>query len=121
MSATDSDSPRDSTANAVGSDDLVRPLRPAWMSGDESNDWPDDFSHENGNYFQKCVLCESDFIGHKRRHVCRKCYLDGKARYEAMTPEERAKADAFTNGQIAEFYRTNDNCPSTGATGKDHE
>lgn len=35
--------------------------------------WQSDFSHENGNYFCKCVECGKDFIGHKRRVVCKVC------------------------------------------------
>ena len=37
-------------------------------------DWTDDFSHENGNYENRCVRCDSTFYGHKRRLVCKKCY-----------------------------------------------
>ncbi len=36
-------------------------------------DWPEDSHLENGNYWCKCVTCEADFIGHKRRVVCREC------------------------------------------------
>jgi hypothetical protein len=36
-------------------------------------DWPEDFSGENGNYQNKCVVCQMLFIGHKGRAVCRVC------------------------------------------------
>ena len=36
-------------------------------------DWPEDFSHENGNYNCICCDCGGVFTGHKRRVVCRKC------------------------------------------------
>jgi len=36
--------------------------------------WMEDFSHENGNYMNHCIFCESDFIGHKRRVVCKECW-----------------------------------------------
>ncbi len=39
----------------------------------DEHDWPEDASHENGNYHCMCMGCGSDFIGHKRRVVCRKC------------------------------------------------
>ena len=39
----------------------------------KDGDWPEDFSHENGNYQCKCCQCDQLFIGHKRRVVCRKC------------------------------------------------
>ena len=35
--------------------------------------WTDDFSHENGNYVNTCVICDHNFLGHKRRIVCKKC------------------------------------------------
>lgn len=37
-------------------------------------DWPDDWSHENGNYQNKCCDCGEIFIGHKRRVICRFCH-----------------------------------------------
>ena len=42
------------------------------MSELERN-WIDDFKHENGNYNCICVFCKQDFIGHKRRVVCKVC------------------------------------------------
>ena len=36
-------------------------------------DWPEDFSHENGMYYCRCVHCKEQFIGYKRRVVCREC------------------------------------------------
>jgi hypothetical protein len=77
------------------------------MVGGEVNDWPEDAPHENGQYFNRCLSCDADFIGHKRRHICRKCHYEAKARYDALTPDERAAHDAFIEGEIAEFYRTN--------------
>lgn len=38
-------------------------------------DWTEDFTHENGNYWNLCITCERQFIGHKRRHVCKLCAL----------------------------------------------
>ena len=57
------------------------------------HDWPDDWPHDNGQYFCTCIPCGSRFIGYKRRHVCRKCHFEHTARYEAMTPEKRAAFD----------------------------
>jgi hypothetical protein len=37
------------------------------------HNWPEDFSHENGNYNNDCYICKTVFIGHKRRVVCRVC------------------------------------------------
>ena len=49
-------------------------IRLPWMKGSHHCDWFEDFEHDNGNYHQKCFNCEADFIGHKRRIVCRECH-----------------------------------------------
>lgn len=36
-------------------------------------DWPEDFNLDNGEYFCKCSICESHFVGHKRRVICKQC------------------------------------------------
>ena len=36
-------------------------------------DWTEDAGHENGNYLCQCLLCGKEFIGHKRRTVCKLC------------------------------------------------
>ena len=40
---------------------------------DNPHNWQEDFSHENGNYFCRCVNCKKMFIGHKRRVICKLC------------------------------------------------
>ncbi|MEO1830003.1 MAG: hypothetical protein ABGX82_14425 [Pseudomonas sp.] len=35
--------------------------------------WPEDAEHENGEYFCRCAHCGNQFIGHKRRVVCKAC------------------------------------------------
>lgn len=35
--------------------------------------WPEDFDKENGCYINICSRCDSEFMGHKRRHLCREC------------------------------------------------
>lgn len=35
--------------------------------------WPEDYSDENGQYIQTCLNCNRQFMGHKRRVVCREC------------------------------------------------
>jgi len=37
-------------------------------------DWPEDFSHENGQYMNTCVYCKLVFTGYKRRVVCKACH-----------------------------------------------
>jgi len=36
-------------------------------------DWTEDFSHENGNYLNKCLKCNKLFYGYKRRCICKLC------------------------------------------------
>lgn len=36
-------------------------------------DWPEDFSGENGNYFNTCCHCGRQFRGYKRRVTCKVC------------------------------------------------
>ncbi len=36
-------------------------------------DWTEDFTHENGNYWNVCATCERQFVGHKRRVTCKLC------------------------------------------------
>ena len=37
------------------------------------HDWPEDFTHENGQYCCQCCYCFEMFTGHKRRVVCKSC------------------------------------------------
>lgn len=39
----------------------------------DPRDWPEDFAHENGNYFCPCTTCGKAFKGHKRRTTCKLC------------------------------------------------
>lgn len=39
----------------------------------EERNFPEDYSHENGNYRNICCLCKNEFKGHKRRVICKKC------------------------------------------------
>lgn len=59
------------------------------MTGSDENDWIQDADHENGQYFGKCLSCGVDFIGHKRRQVCRKCQKASDEKWAAMTEMER--------------------------------
>lgn len=38
-------------------------------------DWVEDFGYENGQYQNECSLCHKMFVGHKRRFLCKKCYV----------------------------------------------
>lgn len=86
--------------------DLDRLVRPSWFKGDAACDWHEDAGHENGSYYCKCLDCDADFVGHKRRHICRKCHYEAKARYDALTPEARATFDEKRNAEIKAFFET---------------
>lgn len=42
-------------------------------------DWPEDFPHENGMYYCRCLQCKELFVGYKRRAICRECSTNIKA------------------------------------------
>ena len=39
----------------------------------DERSWHEDKEQENGNYSCECVQCQRQFVGHKRRHICRMC------------------------------------------------
>lgn len=48
-------------------------------SRDNPRNWPEDFAHENGEYFCTCGSCGNTFIGHKRRGTCKICASASKS------------------------------------------
>jgi len=48
---------------------------------DNDRDWPEDFSHENGNYMCRCYKCGEIFRGHKRRVMCKVCAAPPKLNF----------------------------------------
>lgn len=38
-----------------------------------ARNWTEDFSHENGEYVNRCTTCRETFVGHKRRVTCKVC------------------------------------------------
>ena len=51
-------------------------------------DYPEDFTGENGNYHHVCPSCEKPFTGHKRRVLCRVC---AKMKESGGPPERMLK------------------------------
>ena len=47
--------------------------------GHPDRNWPEDQPHENGNYICRCSDCGEEFVGHKRRGLCRACWQAGVA------------------------------------------
>ncbi len=61
--------------------------------------WHEDFSHENGKYYCKCVHCNASFLGYKRRVGCKRCHVkhiesqnETLARELALTKQKLALA-----------------------------
>ena len=61
-------------------EEVVRTLNDWVELADSKRSWIDDFKFENGNYYNSCVFCKELFIGHKRRVVCRECYLNNETK-----------------------------------------
>ena len=40
------------------------------------HDWPEDWHHVNGMYYNRCIECKEMFIGYKRRCICKSCQWD---------------------------------------------
>lgn len=50
-----------------------------WRKVTNSSDWPEDFTHENGQYRNTCTDCGGLFTGHKRRMMCKDCSTHTRA------------------------------------------
>lgn len=53
----------------------------------QSGDWLEDFALENGNYECSCFSCGRNFIGYKRRVVCKLCHEKYLAAFVSFTPD----------------------------------
>ena len=51
----------------------LNPVARYMQSLPSPKDWPEDWQHENGKYYNGCVICNDTFIGHKRRVICKQC------------------------------------------------
>lgn len=60
----------------------------------DPKDWPEDFSHENGDYLNRCCHCNDIFRGHKRRVCCKLCSSPPDAERRPLTQEERDAINA---------------------------
>lgn len=52
----------------------------------EQRSWPEDATHENGNYYCSCCVCGRQFTGHKRRVLCKVCNAETVNPYIAPSP-----------------------------------
>lgn len=71
-------------------------------------DWTEDFTHENGNYLNRCIECGEQFKGHKRRVICKKCFTPNWVELAKKTPPEDNKcahAGCWADGEMTGFAR----------------
>jgi hypothetical protein len=61
---------------------------PEHIFTDHERNWKEDFTHENGNYLNKCIECDHYFRGHKRRVICKLCSDPTPEKKEEETQEE---------------------------------
>ncbi len=55
-----------------------------------------------GNYHRTCCVCKVNFQGDKRAVECEPCALEGKAKFDAMSPEEQ-NAMMKKNAAVANY------------------
>lgn len=64
----------------------------------EERSFPEDATHENGSYYNKCHICLRQFTGHKRRITCKVCMIaaaqEGKSQSAATSKVVIVAADA---------------------------
>lgn len=51
------------------------------MYPEENRSFPEDYHLENGNYCNMCIDCLKEFVGHKRRILCKICENKHKENY----------------------------------------
>lgn len=61
----------------------------------DPRDWTEDFSHENGNYLNPCIVCGNDFFGHKRRVICKVCATSESKEAQPIIKFTWEKGDTF--------------------------
>jgi hypothetical protein len=54
-------------------------------------DWIEDREHENGSYVNTCSDCDNRFVGHKRRYICKECYVKDKEVWDSLTEEQKTQ------------------------------
>lgn len=68
------------------------------IHGHPDRDWEEDFTHENGQYICHCCICDLNFIGYKRRAVCKSCAATPKAVSDALLSPHRLPEDELPAG-----------------------
>jgi hypothetical protein len=61
-------------------------------------DFTEDFTSENGNYYNICTTCGKSFLGHKRRITCKVCNEFAKSSASSYMPVENITKVTHTGG-----------------------
>ena len=69
-----------------------------------SKDWIEDFEHENGNSQNICKICNSKFMGHKIRRVCKECYTQQQVSVEPVIILPKPTNKTFTYEDLEKAY-----------------
>jgi hypothetical protein len=79
------------------------------MSRKEPNskrNWYEDYELENGKYYGYCSVCSNEFLGHKRRVICRDCFIKGKEpEVKPMDGSDAASCEKCCHAVIKELVR----------------
>jgi hypothetical protein len=51
----------------------------------DDRSWKEEEGHENGRYYNTCCVCERQFLGHKRRVLCKVCDAEKVSPYVAQS------------------------------------
>ena len=62
---------------------------------DSPRNWTEDYTHENGNYMNRCSNCKEGFFGNKRRFICKEC--DSKAIHIQFTNKKSYTIEEIEN------------------------
>jgi hypothetical protein len=87
-----------------------------------ARDWPEDFRHENGNYMNTCSVnaggCGKEFLGYKRRYICKVCSGKGLASHAEPVRSTAPKTTSSPQSGTRNPKRTEDIRPSAGEEGR---
>jgi hypothetical protein len=76
------------------------------MDADPYN-WPPLGIDDNDGYQNRCVSCKELFWGHKHNVQCKKCHNDAKAKYDALTEQEKEDYWRKMAAEIHAFHLAN--------------
>ena len=75
------------------------------MNTETQRNWTEDYNQENGQYLNKCCLCEKQFIGHKRRPVCKECAVSEETEWNKLSDEEKAERTKIFQEEVKAFLQ----------------